>query len=94
MKQGPGSPNLHSPADSFSPFSNLPLPPPHLAYVDGVPTWCAAHLDLDALHEALELLPDVPRALHAAVLDEVLVAPLGREIRVRPLQETRKLLLL
>lgn len=34
------------------------------------------HLHLDTVHEALQLVPDIPCPPHGAELDEVLIAPL------------------
>ena len=42
-------------------------------------------IDLDALQQPQELVPDVPRALHGPHLHEVLVAPLRAVIGVGPL---------
>mmetsp|Transcript_14851 Transcript_14851/g.38342 ORF Transcript_14851/g.38342 Transcript_14851/m.38342 type:complete len:226 (-) Transcript_14851:1342-2019(-) len=42
-------------------------------------------LELDALHQPLELLPDVASLAQRANLDEVLKAPLRRELSLRPL---------
>ena len=42
-------------------------------------------LYLHPLQQRLQLVPDVPGPLHAAVLDIVLVAPLATVVRLRPL---------
>ena len=47
-------------------------------------------LHLNPLHEALELVPHVPRTAHRTVLDEVLKAPLGRETCFYPLFNKRR----
>ena len=52
--------------------------------VDGV-EGVGDEVDLDALEQALQLVPDVPHALLRPVLNVVLVAPLRRVVRVRPL---------
>lgn len=52
---------------------------------DVVPV-AADHLHLDALHQTLQLIPDVPGSPHGAELDEVLVAPLRGEAALHPLR--------
>lgn len=51
---------------------------------DVVPA-AADHLHLDALHQTLQLVPDVPGSPHGAELDEVLIAPLGGVAALHPL---------
>lgn len=48
----------------------------------------ADHLHLDAIHQTLQLVPDVPGSPHGAELDEVLVAPLCGVTALHPLRET------
>lgn len=57
-----------------------------LADGDVVPL-TAEHLHLDAVHQALQLVPDIPGPSHGAELDEVLVAPLRGEAALHPLTE-------
>lgn len=45
------------------------------------------HLHLDTVHQALQLVPDVPGSSHGAELDEVLVAPLCGVTALHPLWE-------
>ena len=47
----------------------------------------ADHLHLDAIHQPLQLVPDVPGSSHGAELDEVLVAPLCGVTALQPLRE-------
>ena len=46
----------------------------------------ADHLHFDTVHQTLQLLPYIPRPLHGAELDEVLITPLGGVAALHPLQ--------
>lgn len=47
----------------------------------------ADHLHFNAIHQSLQLVPDVPGSSHGAKLDEVLIAPLCGEAALHPLKE-------
>lgn len=48
----------------------------------------ADYLHLNALHQPLQLVPDIPGSPHGAELDEVLVAPLSGVSTLDPLRNT------
>lgn len=47
----------------------------------------ADHLHFNAIHQTLELVPDITGSSHGAKLDEILIAPLSGVAALNPLRE-------